>query len=330
VGTHGYDVLVPNPGVNSFNSGTTPFGNLPTAPIDARFSQVSQLNSNGVSNFAGLITSITRRFGYGFQGSLNYTYSHALDDITSLPGTPYNLLQSITGQINPFNLRQLNYSNSDSDTRHNLTANYLWELPYKFQNKFVEAALGGWQFGGTVFARTGLPWSAITSNPAILQGSSSAPLLAYFTGGSLGSCNTPGDVQFGQTGYSATTTNFCAVSPADAGLPGGPTNSNFLAAGTEPGFGNVARNSFRGPKYFNTDFNVTKNFKITERVNFALGANMFNVLNHPNFALPNNNISSPVFGTITNTVAPPTTPYGAFQPAGITGRLIQVTSKISF
>ncbi len=82
--------------------------------------------------------------------------------------------------------------------------------------------------------------------------------------------------------------------------------------------------------YFDTDFSVMKNFLVTERVKLQLGANMFNVLNHPNFFSPVNNVASGAFGTLFATSVQPTTPYGAFQGAGVSGRLIQMQAKLIF
>jgi hypothetical protein len=73
-----------------------------------------------------------------------------------------------------------------------------------------------------------------------------------------------------------------------------------------------------------------KNFAITERAKFQLAANMFNVLNHPNFFAPLSNAAGGGFGTIFTTSVPPTTPYGAFQGAGVSGRLIQLQGKFIF
>jgi hypothetical protein len=51
---------------------------------------------------------------------------------------------------------------------------------------------------------------------------------------------------------------------------------------------NGTENSFHGPHYVNADLNLSKKLVQTERVKFQLGANAFNVFNHPNFAPPNN------------------------------------------
>jgi hypothetical protein len=117
--------------------------------------------------------------------------------------------------------------------------------------------------------------------------------------------------------------------------------SQFSATGgiTQPGWGNVPRNTFRGPGYFDTDLNVNKSFAVTERVKFELGGSFFNILNHPNFGLPNPYTFNSQFGELcsagaafgcTGLSVQPTTPYGSFQGAGVEGRLVQVHGKITF
>jgi hypothetical protein len=77
---------------------------------------------------------------------------------------------------------------------------------------------------------------------------------------------------------------------------------------------------------------VTKNFKLTERFRLAVGANAFNVLNHPNFANPVNDVAAGPgqFGQIQSTVNPPTSPLGAFLGADASARIIQLQAKITF
>ena len=68
-------------------------------------------------------------------------------------------------------------------------------------------------------------------------------------------------------------------------------------------FGNSGRNILRGPRYFNTDFGVLKDFQLTDRVGFQFRAEAFNVFNTVNFRLPDSNLSSAQFGRITQVVA---------------------------
>jgi hypothetical protein len=107
-------------------------------------------------------------------------------------------------------------------------------------------------------------------------------------------------------------------------------NANFLQALCESGFnaGNLpgptgpcagpkasfaqGRNRFRGPRYYDFDLSVTKSFKIPrwESARLGIGVQFFNLLNHPNFGFPVNDIGNPQFGQITYLESPPTTILG--------------------
>lgn len=305
VGNHGWHLLVSNPGVNAFG-----FGPLPTAAPDPRFGNVNQLSSGAVSNFAGLATSYSHRFSHGVQGSISYTWSHALDEVSSLPVTPFSSAQTLATQINPFNLRSLNYASADSDVRHNLTASYVWNLPGKFNNRMMNEIAGGWQVAGTVFLRSPLPFSVIDLSAGQgVQNLNNGAFSGFVLGNFLGS---------GRPSACTSPTSPCLAS------------AQFTAQGAETSFGNVPRNFFRGPNYFNSDFSVGKVLKVTEKANLRLGLNFYNIFNHPNFEAPVNDIGSPNFGQIQATAVEPTNPYGSYQQAGVSGRLIQIEGKIKF
>jgi hypothetical protein len=317
VGTHGYDTMIQNPGLNAFLvPGSPAFGTLPVgAPPDARFGSISELSSIGRSNYDGVTGTFTRRMSYGFQMSANYTFSHSLDDLTSTnPGTPYSLFTSLTRQVNPFVFDSGTYGPADSDARHNFTANYVWNMPHRFQNRLTELALGGWGAAGTFFAHSGVPYTVTGFEPQIgnLVGGG-GPIAAYL-GGPINNCNN------GPGSNYAVSPNLC-LTPSQFAAPG---------PGGQDVWNNVARNFFRAPHYFDTDFSVMKNFLVTERVKFQLGANLYNVLNHPNFFQPINGVASPALGLLYATASQPTTPYGAYQGAGVTGRLIQMQAKLIF
>jgi hypothetical protein len=87
------------------------------------------------------------------------------------------------------------------------------------------------------------------------------------------------------------------------------TASEFATTATQADCGNIARNQFRGPGYFDTDLSIKKTFRITENgLAFTLGANAYNILNHPNFGNPDNVVTSSTFGTVQNTVTPASSP----------------------
>jgi hypothetical protein len=321
VGNIGTDVLFLNPTANAYaacypKTCANGFGGLPTTQPDPRFTAVTTLTNSGHSNYNGAILSLRHQAGYGITAAVNYTYSHSLDN-TSNGGVEAYTYNGSTGaanvltQIDPTSVDRLNYGNSDYDNKHNLSANYVWQLPYRFHSMIGKTALEGWAISGVLYAKSGAPYSVIRSglSSGITGSTDGGSFLGTFLGGPRGSCGNPNDT--------------CLKS------------SQFLATKNSSGqyqigFGNQSRNSFRGPDYFTTDMQLSKITPITERVKFKVGANFFNILNHPNFAPPVNNLALGTFGTILADVPPVSSPYGNFQGAGVSGRLVQVLAGISF
>src|SRR5579863_6174132 len=114
------------------------------------FRNIVQLNNTGVSNYEGLTATVSRRFTYGFSGSLNYTWSHTQDMVSNGGVLPYSGNDSVLAQFNTNCLRCLNYGNADYDVRHNMTANYVWELPFKASG-MLNRLVSGWSVSGTFF-----------------------------------------------------------------------------------------------------------------------------------------------------------------------------------
>ena len=286
---------------------TLPLPSIPTdspayqAEIpDPRFSVVQQLTNNGYTNYHALLVNFRRAFGHGFHGQISYTWSHALDAVSNggLEGFSYD---SIMSQINPASLRSLSYSNADYDVRHNLTGDFIWETPLKRKNRLMDAVFGRWSVGAIVSAHTGTPFS-ITNSDIFLGG---------FGGDVLADVLDPNIQRV--CGHSAINTP-CF------------TASQFAPAATQANFGNLPRNSFRGPGYFNIDSSLFKTVPLGERTRLVLGASAYNLLNHPNFLDPNANIAQPGLGLITSTAINPSGPYGIY--GGPSGRALMVHGEI--
>jgi hypothetical protein len=317
VGNFGTDILFTNPTANAYAAcypKTCPngFGGLPTTQTDQRFTAVTTLTNNGHSNYNGVVASLRHQGGYGITAAVNYTYSHSLDNSSNGGVLPFTYNGStgaanVLSQIDPTSVDRLNYGSSDYDNRNNLSANYVWQLHYRFHSMIGKTALEGWAISGVLYAKSGAPYSVIrTGVSSGITGSTDAgSFLGAFLGGSRAKCGNPNDT--------------CLLA------------SQFAPkTAYQYGFGNLSRNSFRGPDYFTTDMQLSKTTAITERVKFKLGANFFNILNHPNFAPPYNNLANSLFGTIQADVPPVSSPYGNFQGAGVSGRLVQVMGGITF
>ena len=310
VGNHGYQELNESLFANAY--APAGFYGLPTSAPDPRFGEIRELNSQGWSNYDGLVASFQWRVGSQFSGRFNYTWGHSLDTCSNECIEPFNLLSapSLRYQVNPVGLGSLNYSNSDYDVRHTISANYVYTVPSRFHNAILNGVLGGWTAGGTLLYHSGYPFSIVNSAVRSAQisnatGIASATVLSDWLGGSsYPSCTTP-NVQC----YSA---------------------SQFGTKTGQHDWGNIPRNSFRGPGYFDTDLNINKTFSVHERYKLLVGAYLFNILNHANFDLPFNNIAVGNFGQIQSTVGPPTSAYGSFQGSAVSGRVIQTQIKFTF
>ena len=80
---------------------------------------------------------------------------------------------------------------------------------------------------------------------------------------------------------------------------------------------------WRGPGFFDSDLSINKNFKITERFVLNLGANFYNIFNHPNFANPDDNLADSHLWSDSNHHGSQTGPYGSFFTGLPGGRIIQ-------
>jgi hypothetical protein len=324
VGNHGYNLMTVDPFSNAYCRrhcvngffGTPAQGLIGTTQPDTRFQQVNSVYNQGWSNYNGVTSTFKIRYGSTFQANFNYTWSHALDTCSNNCLLPFqaNNVVSIRYVTSPL-LPGTAYGNSDYDVRQNFSANYVWNTHSNFANKWVNEGLGNWVIAGTIYYHSGYGWSPVNStvrsNLGNVTGLRTGTPLGSFIGGLInqGGCNNPS--------INCQTQDQFLQSPLNPTL-------------YQSDFGNVARNSFHGAGYFDTDLSVLRNIKIKERMQFSIGANFFNVLNHPNFDMPGNNVAAGNFGQITNTVVPATTPYGAFAGVTLSGRIIQLQGKFTF
>jgi hypothetical protein len=334
VGNHGIFEPIQNAGLNgycnssplpfSFSAGTTPclgqlassaasFSGLPLSPMDPRFGVVTEVQSNGVSNYNGFTVSLARRFSQ-IQVQANYTWSHALDEISNGGFLPFGAFPitniSFTNPINPFNIRQFNYGNADYDVRHYFSGNYVWTTP-RLDNwvSWVE----GWTISGTVYYRTGYPFSVIDSGG----------------NGILNSFN------YGTTAPGGPNLLANTSSPSPISCDRSAANTPCFGSQFSPvvsGFGFQRRNQLYGPNFFDTDLTIMKNFKIPlgEAGNFGVGLQFFNLFNHANFDQPIGDVASPQIGLITKTVSVPTSILGSFLNGDASPRLVQIKGTLSF
>jgi len=309
-GNYGYNLLIQNGFVNAYaNTQNYPngFGGLPLTAPDPRFGGITELTNAGISRYNGLSLQFRRVLGWGFQGQIAYTWSHALDDVSN-GGSGLSFSYSSLDNPGSPSVHD-SYSNADYDVRHNLVADFLWNTPWKLQNHLLDQALNNWTVGGKIFLRSGSPFSIIDGE---LAGNVSPNITAAMLAGYQGS--TPIVRHCGASAVNTPCYNL----------------SDFVPSLQETTFGNVARNSFYGPGYFDIDATLFKNFAIAERMKFSIGAQAYNLMNHPHFANPNFDVAGTGFGTITSTLSQPTSPYGSFAGSAVAGRVLVLTGRLTF
>lgn len=322
-GNHGFDLLMPNTHINqSFTGGGF---DLPATSPDPRFAEVFTFTNNAISNYNGASVEYKHIDPRGITADFSYTWSHALDDISNGGGdssvgtTPFTT-NSILSQITPNSVSKLMYSNSDYDFRNVFAADATYIEPNHFANKLEEALAAGWTLAGKAFWRSGPPFSVINSAAAgTLTGGSAG------TGG--GALVVLADVL--NPKYIHTVCN--SLSNPCLQAPG-----IFDGSATQANYGNVPRNSFRGPHYFDIDLTLYKNLFQKGSTQFQIGAQAYNVLNHPNFGLPSSNASTGgvaqggSLGVISTAVGAPTSPYGSGLISAVSGRILVVQGRFIF
>ena len=322
VGNHGSHEELTNPALNAFSPTGAAFGDLPLTAPDPRFGVVAQTQNVANSNYAGLVVALNHNFTGGIQFQAGYTYSHALDEISNNSLNPFGLNSAtnadIVFPIDQQNIRKYNYGNADYDVRHSFNMNYVWSDAFRhLTSRGPNALVKGWTFSGTIITHGGFPYSIYDSGTTSALHAANWGSNAAATGTSA-LAEIVGNPALGCSSAAAQLNNPCYSA------------ANFTS--WTNGFGNQIRNQFRGPNYFDTDFAVEKGFPIPkwEGAQFSVGARIFNLFNHPNFAFPVTDSANPQFGQILNTVSQPTTIYGSGLGADASPRLVEIQGKLTF
>jgi hypothetical protein len=301
-------------------------------PLDPRFGTVTQLSTGANSHYDGLQTTAEKRLGHGFQVQVNYTLSHCIDTVSNggfLPFSAGGILSPIPGDL------QRDRGPCDYDVRHTFTASYVYELPLKRRGR-VGVLTNGWQVSESVFWRSGLPFSVLSTpysanGNGIVNGSgpqfaSVVPGVPLYEHNPIPGITQPGTIQWLHPHAFVST-----VDPSTGACAGGDTTKNCQ-------FGNLGRNALRGPDFTWSDLYLTKWFTLTERVKLRIDGQFFNIFNHPNFGLPvlgyagipGKPATQTGFGALTYTVSPPTGLLGVGLGGDSSPRMIAFQARLEF
>ncbi|GAC1414597.1 MAG: TonB-dependent receptor [Acidobacteriaceae bacterium] len=297
--------------ITSVNTNPTTGAGSAVRQFGGRFAEIDYKTSGGTDQYHGLQTTLQRRFSRGLSLGAQYTWAKEL-------GTSSGSNEATTAQ-SPYNFL-LDYGRGTFDIRHSLNATVLYDLPFGHGRAYslsgpLDTLAGGWQIGGVVNFRSGLPIDVLITRPDI----------AYV--------GNAGTAYAGQTFSSPVVVGGKVQTTAVANVPGGGNTRNIRRPNVVPGvnpylksgfqflnpaafstpapgtFGNSRRNDYTGPNLAQMDLTLSKSVRLTEGYSLDFHADGYNVLNKPNYANPGTTRLTQTLATAPGTGAQPGTPF---------------------
>jgi hypothetical protein len=259
---------------------------------------------DGIYDYNGMQVQVKKAMAHGLQIEGSYTWSKNIDDGGgSVASDPFR--NSISTLL--WFCERCRRGLADQDQRHNLTANYVWDIPTPASFRgATKAILGNWETNGILTIQSGTPFTVLVAGDPL--GENNTDPYQYPDRVNGPGCNNPVNPQ--NADHYVKLQCFAA-----------PTPQNRL--------GTSGRNALIGPGLIDMDFSLFKNIplpKISEAFKAQFRAELFNVFNRPNFTSPNDNrvILNP-----DNTVATSDNP-GAITLTNTTSRQIQFALKLTW
>ncbi len=279
--------------LNDFRAGVTAMsGNAArfSNRIDPRFNEITLVDSSANSNYHSFQFEAQRRIGSEFLMLAAYTWGKSIDDSSDALSV---LVGDSAVQQNPNYLRG-DRAPSQFDLRHRLVITHLWEPKWGAgASGFKRHLLHGWGFAGITSFQSGFPVTLL-AGPRL--GISSISLVGTTAPVRP---NISGPIDFNPRPANS--------AGAPAGLNNDPVQpiSDYAASLglSQPllgNFGNMGRNVLRLNGERNFDWNIYKNFALTETVKFQFRAEFYNIFNNTSFLEVERNIADPIFGQYTS------------------------------
>jgi Carboxypeptidase regulatory-like domain/TonB dependent receptor/TonB-dependent Receptor Plug Domain len=339
---------------------TDPNGSDPTqcggpSTINSKFGSVRGIFYEGHSYYNALEAQLAKRLSRGFQLQGTYTWAKSMD--TSSASVAGDTFGNSISSLHWFDMR-LSRGLSDFNVGRTLVVNGTWELPSpKSLSAPAQWAMSGWELGLIFTASDGVPFSASFGTGSDPQNTLSSDDWAFpnrLGGSGCKTLTNPGIpnqyikmtplcFQVPTAPNLAWWTANCDPAPVSLGYGFDPLNpANPVAAnhGNPPPAwlpplacfnlrGNAGRNILIGPGVTSLDFSLFKNNyikSISEKFNIQFRAELFNILNHPNFAPPANPTNTDIFDGTGN----PSPVAGLLTRTTTTAREIQFAIKVIF
>ena len=322
-------------------NGSDPASCAPPNTINPAFGSIRGMFYQGRSYYNALETQLAKRMSHGFQVQGTFTWGKSMD--TSSATLAGDAFGNSISSLNWFDMK-LTRGLSDFNVGRTFVLNGTWDIPTaKSLTGPARWLSDGWELGLIFTVSDGVPFTPTWGTGGDPAGTLSSDDFAYpnrLKGPGCGTATNPGN----PTNYINTACFGVPLAPSQAFFnancdPAPPTYAAtnplnpVLPAGDLRCFnlrGNAGRNTLIGPGITSLDFSVFKNNRIqriSENFNIQFRIEMFNIMNHPNFAPPgpgdgNSDIFAPD-GTASGLA-------GALQRTTIAERQIQFAIKVSF
>ena len=291
------------------------------------FAEVDYKTSGGHDNYNAMMLQLSRRASTGVSLNVQYTLGRS-------KGNTAGSNEALTAGNVARTLSEFDYDNgyNNFDVRHTFNLSLLYPLPYgrgrtygQNASALSQALLGGWDIGGIVNARSGLPVNVIIVRPDFLYRDASGTVFVNPAADRVAIINTPGG---GNSRNIRRPDLVPGVNPFIT--DGGVVFLNPAAFATPaPGtFGNLERNSIHGPNFKQVDFFFAKHFSSGGRTDVEFRGEVFNLFDTVNFASPVGTLPNalPTAATTEANRVQPGQPYTT-AAAGTFGRLTSTVGR---
>ena len=271
--------------------------------VNQDFGLIALTENTATSDYHALQVKFERRLSHGLRALGSYTFSHSIDSASTDTFT-------FNGNSPGLNINSnVDRGNSNFDIRHSFTVGVTYNPPSPEWSKVARVTLGGWSMDTFILARSAPPVDLIGATEPF-----SAASLVFRP-------NVIPGVRLVLDGPQ---------------YPGGKIfNSAAFTAPPAGQQGDFARNVLRGFGAAQVDIAFQRQFHLTEKFQLRFRGEFFNIFNHPNFGPPTDNLTSPLFGYSTQTLASSLGSggtNGGFNPLFQIGgpRSIQLALKLQF
>ena len=263
------------------------------------YASIDTMDDGAVAHYEGLILSLQHSFSHNFSMNANFTDSYCISD--------YDFGAALAGSTNSqvFN-RHADWGPCISDTRSIFNLTGVAQTGFHFGNKALNGVVNNWQLSPLMHASSGQPLN--------------------ITSGKDNSLTTLGNDRPNQALSDVYATSGCATQAICVQW----INPNAFVQNPTGTYGNVGRNSLRGPKNFSFDLSLVRTFAVKERYKLQFRAEAFNILNHTNFVgafAPAGQPAGSTYGTASTTLSSSNFGQitGAYDP-----RIMQFALKLFF